>query len=53
VFSPVWSPDGDEIAFIGVSEPGQPDIYLINSDGTGLRPVQVTVRSHEFGLDWR
>jgi Tol biopolymer transport system component/DNA-binding winged helix-turn-helix (wHTH) protein len=33
--SPVFSPDGKKIAFIATSD-GNPEIYLMNSDGSGL-----------------
>ena len=38
-FDPVWSPDGTRIAFSS-DRMGQNDIWMINTDGTGL--VQVT-----------
>lgn len=31
-----WSPDGSKIAFT-LSRDGNPDIYVVNADGTGLR----------------
>lgn len=52
-FNPVWSPDGRRIAFISMGDVPQPDIYVINADGTGRRPLQVTLRSHEEYVDWR
>ena len=35
---PTWSPDGSKIAFL-MYRKKQQDIWVINSDGTGLRPV--------------
>src|SRR5207247_10213843 len=36
---PVWSPDGQRIAFAGVTEPKElkSDIYVMNADGTRRR----------------
>lgn len=52
-FRPVWSPDGSTIAFISISSPGQPDIYMIDAEGGTPRPVQVTLLTHEVFFDWR
>ena len=38
IFSPAWSPMGDEIAFVGVDD-GQSDIYIINLDNGELSKV--------------
>jgi TolB protein len=51
-FEPVWSPDGQKIAFTEfVAETGQSDLYTVNPDGTG--PYQVTHSGLGAGLkDW-
>lgn len=36
--SPAWRPDGRALAFVS-SRRGVPGIYLVNDDGTGLRPL--------------
>ncbi|MEW6686134.1 MAG: BamA/TamA family outer membrane protein [Candidatus Edwardsbacteria bacterium] len=38
MYSPAWSPDGvsEKIAFVGLKD-GMSDIYLVNTDGTGLQ----------------
>lgn len=38
VTSPVWSPDGKQLAFSG-SKGGVSDLYIVNSDGKGLRQL--------------
>jgi serine/threonine protein kinase/Tol biopolymer transport system component len=38
VANPVWSPDATQIAF-GANRGGNPDIYVIDVDGDGLRPL--------------
>jgi hypothetical protein len=35
---PTWSPDGTKLAFL-MYRKHQQDVWIINSDGTGLRPV--------------
>lgn len=53
-FRPAWSPDGRRIAFISITLPGQPDIYVVEADGSGrARPLQVTMQTHELFVDWR
>jgi Tol biopolymer transport system component len=37
--SPVWSPDGTQIAFMSDRGGGFPEIYVMNSDGTGEHAV--------------
>ena len=34
-----WSPDGRQIAFVGVSDAHNRQIYIINADGSDLRPI--------------
>lgn len=52
--NPVWSPEGDQIAFISVSGPPlQPDVWVIGADGSDPRPLQVTLLSKETSVDWR
>jgi Tol biopolymer transport system component len=38
VQSPAWRPDGRALAFV-TSRRGVPAIYVVNDDGTGLRPL--------------
>jgi len=40
VRSPVPSPDGHQVAFVGSgSGPGGPQVWVVNVDGTGLVPL--------------
>jgi len=35
-----WSPDGTKVVFVGLSsKEGEPEIYLANADGTGLKQL--------------
>jgi TolB protein len=36
--SPAWSPDGSQLAFMS-SQNGDPEIYVVNGDGTHLRRI--------------
>lgn len=38
-FLPAWSPDGTKLAFMSSRDGGNPEIYVVNRDGTGLRRV--------------
>src|SRR5256886_3600634 len=38
-FSPVWSPDGRKIAFVGEFECGHPKLYVMRADGTRIMKV--------------
>jgi TolB protein len=44
-YDPVWSPQGDRIAFVS-QEPGNDEIYTINPDGSNLQ--RLTVNSWEW-----
>jgi Tol biopolymer transport system component len=47
---PAWSPDGKTIAFSGANE-GSSRIWLINKDGSGLRPLITDTLDARW--DWR
>jgi Tol biopolymer transport system component len=51
-FNPVWSPDGQRIAFGRNQDDGQRDLYTVNADGSGLFQVTHTPDISEFNGDW-
>lgn len=50
---PVWSPRGDQIAYITYGLYLQPDIYVVGADGSDPHPLMITLRSRETFVDWR
>lgn len=57
--APVWSPDGQQVAFMGMTGPSasQESIYIINRDGTGLTqlpkpPGTTDMAGGGGGVDW-
>jgi Tol biopolymer transport system component len=51
-FNPVWSPDGQKIAFGRNADDEQRDIYTVNADGSDLFQVTHTPDISEFNGDW-
>jgi Tol biopolymer transport system component len=51
-FNPVWSPDGQKIAFGRNADDDQRDLYTVNADGSGLFQVTHTPDISEFNGDW-
>jgi tol-pal system beta propeller repeat protein TolB len=52
--SPTFSPDGKQVAFMS-PRPLTPQLFMMNVDGTGLRPLTPVVagkRSYRTGPDW-
>ena len=47
---PVMSPDGERIAFLGVTPGDNPDVFVSRSDGSDLRRVTTTPRTHDYSL---
>lgn len=50
---PVWSPDGQQVAYVGLDNPSQYDIYVVGRQGGTPRPLQVTLLTQETFVDWR
>jgi Tol biopolymer transport system component len=51
-FNPVWSPDGQKIAFGRNQDDDQRDLYTVNADGSGLFQATNTSNISEFNGDW-
>jgi len=50
---PMWSPDGQQIAYIHLSgDDGYNQIYLMNADGTNVRELTKWDSGGLFGLSW-
>jgi Tol biopolymer transport system component len=41
-WSPAWSPDGVELAFVGGPFSG-PQVWLARRDGSAARPIEATI----------
>jgi Tol biopolymer transport system component len=50
--APVWSPDGDQIAFHASIDDNGYEIWAINADGSGLRNLTNTADIGEFRPSW-
>ena len=48
---PVWSPDGQQIAFVSDRD-GNQEIYVMNADGTGQTRLTFT-SAPEMSPDWQ
>jgi Tol biopolymer transport system component len=49
--SPAWSPEGTRISFIHSEQPGKPQVFMMNSNGSGVAQLS----SDEFDdvlCDW-
>jgi TolB protein len=51
-FQPRWSPSGGDIAFLRDTTGADNDIWLVHSDGSGLRRLTNTPSRPEFSLSW-
>lgn len=51
--SPAWSPDGKQIAYVRTSgDDGYHQVYVMNADGTGARPLTQNDGGGIYGLAW-
>lgn len=48
---PAWSPDGTKIAFVS-NRSGDFELYVMNSDGTGVTPLNVGSVSYDIRPAW-
>jgi Tol biopolymer transport system component len=51
-FQPRWSPDGRRILFLRDIGANDNDLYVVNTDGTGLRQLTDTPTRVESGATW-
>jgi hypothetical protein len=49
--SPTWAPDGERIAYVCAPEAGNPDLCIVNRDGTGYRRLTTDAMA-EFDPAW-
>jgi len=48
---PIWSPDGQQIAFVSVTESSQTVIYIMDAQGSGVHPLEDASLS-DFSPTW-
>jgi Tol biopolymer transport system component len=51
-FQPRWSPNGSDVAFLRDTTGVDNDIWIVHSDGTGLRRLTDTPSRPEFNVSW-
>lgn len=47
------SPSGEKIVYSCYDWSGEPDVFVMRADGTGVRQVTDTSRAFEWGPDWQ
>ncbi len=52
VWTPAWSPTGEEVAFTTMNRAGNFDIFLRNADGSGEATALAATPAGEFLQDW-
>jgi TolB protein len=53
VYNPIWSPDGQQIAFIGNLNQASDAIYVMDAEGHGLHPLTDTAdTNNDFSPTW-
>lgn len=51
--SPTFSPDGGQIMYTSIAPGNTADVFVMNSDGSGVHDVQPTLLTSEQEVDWR
>jgi Tol biopolymer transport system component len=51
-YQPAWSPDGTQIAFRGYDSQANADIYVVNTDGTGLTNLSNDPNDPSYTPSW-
>ena len=50
-FRPAWSPDGRKIAYVGMADDGNTDVYVVGADGRGQqRLTRLSEGGRQSGL---
>jgi Tol biopolymer transport system component len=50
--APAWSPDGSKIVFIRETPTFDEDLYVANSNGSGVRKLTITPADYELKAQW-
>lgn len=51
-YTPEWSPDSSKIVFVGMSSSTNPDIYVVNSNGTNLTRLTNSLVEMDYFPTW-
>ena len=51
-YTPEWSPDGTKIVFVGMSSSTNPDIYVVNANGTNITRLTNSLTEMDYFPTW-